>query len=115
MDREHFVALTTAVTLNIGLTTLQNVHTNRSIVLNLNNTFENARGGSADDVIRGNNVNNSLFGNGGNDTLVGLNGNDTLSGGLGNDFLIGGRGQDVLFAALADGLVKDVGDLLTLL
>ncbi len=95
-DTLNFTALTTVVTLDLGVTASQVVHTNRSIVLNLNSTFENVRGGSADDVIRGNNTNNSLFGNGGNDTLVGLNGNDTLSGGLGNDFLIGGRGQDVL-------------------
>ena len=95
-DTLNFTALTTVVTLDLGVTASQVVHTNRSIVLNLNNTFENVRGGSAYDVIRGNNANNSLFGNEGSDTLVGLNGNDTLSGGLDNDFLIGGRGQDVL-------------------
>ncbi len=95
-DTLNFTALTTAVTLNLGLTSAQVVHTNRSIRLNSAATFENARGGSANDTLRGNSLNNSLYGNGGNDTLVGLNGNDSLFGGLDRDFLIGGRGQDVL-------------------
>ncbi len=95
-DTLNFTALTTAVTLNLGLTSAQAVHTNRSIRLNSGAAFENARGGSAGDTLRGNSLNNSLYGNGGNDTLIGLNGNDSLFGGLGRDFLIGGRGLDVL-------------------
>lgn len=41
------------------------------------NTIENARGGSADDVIIGNQANNRIIGNGGKDILQGKEGTDT--------------------------------------
>ncbi len=93
-DRLTFAAISIDVTVNLGATTPQLIHTDRSISLNSGSTFENAVGGSANDVIRGNNSNNELWGNAGDDLLIGLNGNDILSGGIGNDVLIGGRGQD---------------------
>jgi serralysin len=56
--------------------------------------IENAKGGSAGDVITGNDIANTLWGNGGNDTLNGLLGNDILVGGAGFDTLDGGAGLD---------------------
>ncbi len=56
--------------------------------------IENARGGSAADIIRGNQVANVLTGNGGNDQLFGLSGDDRLIGGAGSDTIDGGAGTD---------------------
>ena len=56
--------------------------------------IENARGGSAADIIRGNQVANVLTGNGGNDQLFGLSGDDRLIGGAGSDTIDGGAGID---------------------
>ena len=47
--------------------------------------IENAKAGSADDVLFGNELANVLKGNGGNDTLFGGKGADVLDGGDGND------------------------------
>jgi hypothetical protein len=56
--------------------------------------FENATGGSGNDVIIGNNLANVLSGGGGNDIVVGNGGNDTITGGAGRDVVIGGAGAD---------------------
>lgn len=48
--------------------------------------FENARGASANDLLRGNGAANALTGDDGNDTLEGGSGADTLGGGDGMDF-----------------------------
>lgn len=58
--------------------------------------FENAYGGSNDDLIYGTIGANTLSGNGGNDKLFGFAGNDTISGGDGNDLIVGGLGADKL-------------------
>ena len=61
--------------------------------------FENAVGGTGDDVLRGTPLANILVGNMGNDRLYGLEGDDTLHGYQGNDLLDGGKGSDkYLFA-----------------
>ncbi len=85
IDRLSFTSISTPVTLNLGTTALQSVHTNRTLVLNDAATFENASGGSNNDVLTGNALNNELVGGAGNDTLNGGAGNDTLLGGQGND------------------------------
>ena len=95
-DTLNFSTLTTAVTLDLGLTGAQEVHLNRTLALNLVNSFENAIGGSGADILRGNALANSLSGGNGNDILVGLDGIDVLTGGIGNDILLGGRGADNL-------------------
>jgi Ca2+-binding RTX toxin-like protein len=58
--------------------------------------IENARGGSAADVLIGNTAGNNLYGNGGNDTIEGSAGNDLLKGAAGRDRLDGGAGKDSL-------------------
>jgi serralysin len=84
-DMLSFAGVSTAVALNLAITGIQAVHTDRWISLNLNNTFENATGGSADDLLTGNSINNTLIGNAGNDRLAGQRANDTSSGGIEND------------------------------
>ena len=61
--------------------------------------FENAAGGSGNDIIVGTDgatAANYILGNEGDDDLAGLGGADTLIGGDGNDGLLGGVGKDVL-------------------
>ena len=104
-DTLSFTGLTTSVTLNLGLATIQNVHANLTLKLNSGATFENIEGGSAKDILTGNALNNALYGHGGNDVLKGGTANDTLIGGAGNDSLSGGAGEDTYtfeFAFLAE-------------
>lgn len=58
--------------------------------------FENAKGGSAADLIYGSAVANDIRGGGGGDIIFGYAGNDNLSGDAGVDALIGGAGKDFL-------------------
>ncbi|HYG89064.1 MAG TPA: M10 family metallopeptidase [Azospirillum sp.] len=60
-------------------------------------TIENARGGTASDLILGNTGGNVLDGNSGNDTLYAGSGRDELYGGGNDDRLFGNRGEDTLF------------------
>jgi Ca2+-binding RTX toxin-like protein len=95
-DLLDFSALTTAVTLNLSSTAVQAIHANRMLKLNSKSTFENATGGSGDDILLGNTLNNVLTGGDGNDVLVGSSGDDQLFGGNGRDILTGGLGLDTL-------------------
>jgi Ca2+-binding RTX toxin-like protein len=96
IDVLNFAGISVPVTLDMSSTLPQAVHVNRSVLLNLGNSFENVRGGSAGDTITGNILNNLMLGNNGNDTLDGADGNDNLVGGVGNDTLLGGNGNDTL-------------------
>lgn len=58
--------------------------------------FENANGGTGDDVIYGSAAANHLRGMDGADVLYGYAGNDVLDGGAGADELYGGAGKDIL-------------------
>jgi Ca2+-binding RTX toxin-like protein len=98
IDSLDFSAITTSVTLNLSSSSSQSVHTNRTLKLNLESTFENASGGTANDSLTGNNEANVLVGNGGNDSLNGAGGNDILIGGTGGDTLNGAAGEDILIA-----------------
>ena len=104
-DTLSFSTLTTNVVLNLGSSTVQTVHTNRTIKLNAGSTFENAIGGSGHDTLLGNAQANVLTGNAGNDILVGHSGDDRLSGGDGRDILIGGVGLDTLFGGNDDDIL----------
>lgn len=88
IDRLSFTSITTAMNLNLGATSVQSVHTNRTVQLNSDSSFENATSGSGNDVLTGNALNNTLIGGSGNDTLNGLAGNDTLLGGQGDDIYV---------------------------
>ena len=94
-DTIDFTGTTTqSVALNLSLTTAQIVNANLTLSLNADDLFENAAGGSLNDVLTGNSLANTLNGAAGNDTLTGLDGDDTLIGGVGNDNLTGGPGDD---------------------
>jgi serralysin len=78
----------------------------------LRSLIENAKGGTAGDVIKGNVGANALWGNGGNDKLYGLDGNDSLDGGAGADVLDGGTGTDtaIFGGQLSDYRVTTLAD-----
>lgn len=80
-DTLDFSAFRTSVSLKLGTTVLQTVHTKRRLKLNSTTTFENVIGGSGNDTLVGNGIAN---------TLTGGNGSDTLLGGLGNDTYVFG-------------------------
>jgi Ca2+-binding RTX toxin-like protein len=97
-DTLDFSAIATQITVNIGLTSTQTVHTNRQLKLNSTTGIQNVIGGSDDDTITGNASANALIGNAGDDTLSGGGGRDILIGGLGLDILVGGSSDDILIA-----------------
>ena len=105
IDTLDFSALTTAVNLNLGTTTIQDVHTRRTLKLNSGGTVENATGGSGDDSLTGNFLPNLLSGNDGDDILVGNAGNDRLLGNAGRNILIGGSGVDLLDGGSNDDIL----------
>jgi serralysin len=72
--------------------------------------IEDAKGGSASDMITGNFLGNALYGNGGNDSLFGMNGDDLLAGGNGDDVLRGGDDADRLLGEAGnDTLIGEQG------
>ena len=72
--------------------------------------IEDAKGGSAADMISGNFAANALYGNAGNDSLFGMDGVDLLLGGPDNDVLWGGNDGDRLFGESgADNLLGEAG------
>jgi ELWxxDGT repeat protein len=120
-DTLDFSTTTTqAVNLGLGITALQPVNANLSLLLSAADTFENALGGALADTLAGGPGPNWIAGNAGNDLLLGVDGNDTLEGGAGNDSLKGGLGDDsYLFDADlvlgSDSVSEAVGDGLDLL
>ena len=104
-DTLNFSSVTTAVSLDLGSSVVQTVHTNRTLKLSSSASFENIIGGLADNVLSGNSGNNSLTGGPGNDVLIGNSGNDTLSGAVGRDVLIGGLGLDMINGGSGDDIL----------
>ncbi|MFN9373541.1 MAG: beta strand repeat-containing protein, partial [Planctomycetaceae bacterium] len=116
IDLITFATTTTkAITLNLGLTTLQTVATGTlNLTLNAADTFENVTGGSLADTLTGNSLGNVLIGGPGNDTLAGGAGDDvysyTTSAALGSDTLteLAGEGTDTLDFSLTTTLAVAV-------
>ncbi|MFO1004064.1 MAG: M10 family metallopeptidase C-terminal domain-containing protein, partial [Planctomycetaceae bacterium] len=105
-DTLDFSAQTTAVTAYLNLTSVQTVHTNRTLQLNSHSTVENLIGGSGSDLLVGNGLNNTLTGNAGDDTLNGTTGSDMLIGGLNNDIYTFGTSS----VGEADQVVENTGE-----
>jgi CSLREA domain-containing protein len=84
-DTLNFSAISSNVSINLGTSSVQPIHVNRTLKLNSISTFENVVGGSGGDTITGNSQNNTLSGGAGNDKLNGNQGSDVLLGGLGDD------------------------------
>ena len=83
--------------------------TRDTISLGPSTVIENAKGGSADDVVIGNRAANELWGRAGDDLLRAGAGNDCLKGGGGADRLLGGSGNDRLGWHAADARVNGGG------
>jgi Ca2+-binding RTX toxin-like protein len=72
---------------------------------NAHSDFENAIGGSGNDLIIGSAANNVLRGQNGLDTILGLGGNDFIDGGFQRDNMFGGTGVDTTsYAGRAAGV-----------
>lgn len=94
--------LSTTINLNVGSFSSIGVKSNGGVASNniaiaYGVTIENARGGTASDVIIGNAGGNVLEGNNGNDTMSGAGGRDALFGGGNDDLLFGNLGEDTLY------------------
>jgi len=85
VDTLSFAFLTTDVVLDLGSTSIQTVHANRTLTLNSAVVIENLTGGTGADTLTGNSLNNTLSGGAGDDRLSGAAGNDSLFGGANND------------------------------
>jgi len=101
IDLVSFAGTSSAVTLNLSLTTAQVVNGNLALQLASATAIDNARGGDGDDSLTGNTLANVLEGGAGNDTLTGGAGNDSYrfvaDSGLGLDTLNeAGGGLDTL-------------------
>jgi Ca2+-binding RTX toxin-like protein len=105
VDTLNFVSQTISIVLNLGLSTVQSVHTDRTLKLNSDSTFENALGGSGDDTLLGNSLANTLNGGNGNNILVGLPGDDLLEAGNGRDLIIGSAGLDTINGGAGDDIL----------
>jgi len=113
-DRLDFSVLPANVTVDLALTSTQEVAPGRSITLTTSTMIEDVLGGAGNDTLIGNagdNVldggssgNDDLSGDDGNDTLIGGSGSDTLQGGADDDSLEGGSGDDTYLSAPGWGL-----------
>jgi Ca2+-binding RTX toxin-like protein len=104
-DTLDFAALTSNLSINLGLTSAQPVHVLRSLTL-ATNAIENVTGGSGADTLLGNSLNNTLRGGPGADQLTGAAGNDLLFGGANDDTYIFGPAA----AAEADQVSENVNE-----
>ncbi len=106
-DRLDFSLLSSGVTVDLSLGTLQVVFADFSLTISAN-TIENVTGGSGNDILKGTAAVNRLEGGPGNDQLVGRGGNDLyvfgLATSLETDSLIelatDGTGDQLDFSAL---------------
>jgi len=105
-DTLDFSALAGDITVNLGLTGVQQVRPNMSINLSSALGIENVKGSTKDDTITGNARPNVLDGNHGDDVLYGGEGNDVLNGGDGSDQLFPGAGTN----KVTDGAGNDYVD-----
>lgn len=84
-DTLNFSAISGNVSINLGTSSVQSAHANRTLKLNSITSFENVVGGAGSDTITGNSQNNTLSGGPGKDKLNGSQGSDVLLGGTGDD------------------------------
>jgi Ca2+-binding RTX toxin-like protein len=92
-DTANYASATSAVTVNLALTTAQNTG---GAGIDTLTAIENLIGSGQNDTLTGDGGANRIDGGAGNDTLDGGAGNNTLIGGSGNDLIIGGAGNDTV-------------------
>jgi hypothetical protein len=86
----------TGVSVDLGLSTQQTVHTNLTLTLDGSFATSVLVGTAWDDTLTANDAGSTLYGGSGNDILAGGAGNDAISGGEGNDVITSGGGDDLL-------------------
>ena len=109
-DTLGFSLTLSAIRLNLGVLSPQQVNRYLSLTLSGKDVIENATGGRGDDVLIGNSLANTLLGGVGSDRLLGLAGADLLAGGLGQDLLVGGAGADGFRFASGSAFSVGMGD-----
>lgn len=110
-DWAYYTGSTSAVTVNLALTTAQVTGGAGSDTLI---SIENLKGSNYNDNFTGNSAANILEGGAGNDALNGGTGNDTLIGGAGKDAITGGAGYDIFkFALITESVVGANRDVIT--
>jgi Ca2+-binding RTX toxin-like protein len=124
VDTVDFSSATSAISVNLTLTTPQNTGQGFDTFLAIENVIgsnyadtiisisavNDFTGGLGNDTLRGGSGNDTLNGEGDDDLVVGDGGNDRMIGGIGADRLDGGTGNDTLFGdAGADVLVGGRG------
>jgi len=104
-DLLDFHATSTALQVDLGITSQQTVNGNLKLTLSANNVIDDVDGGSGNDRITGNALGNFLDGFGGNDVLRGLAGADELDGMQGDDTYVfaNNGGFDVIKEAASAG------------
>lgn len=102
-DAALYSDATSGVTVNLALTSAQNVGGGRGSDTLI--SIENLAGSRYADKLTGNSAGNDLRGDAGNDELIGGAGNDVVHGGAGDDRLDGGSGTDTANYSDATGAV----------
>ncbi|MFN0051423.1 MAG: calcium-binding protein, partial [Planctomycetales bacterium] len=95
-DLIDFSQATTAVILDVSLTTAQVVNAQLTLTLSAGDGIENLIGGSGADALTGNGLTNLIIGAAGNDTVLGGAGRDLVVGGSGSDTVRGGTDDDIV-------------------
>jgi CSLREA domain-containing protein len=95
IDTADYSAATSGVTVNLALSTGQNV--GAGLGVDTLRDIEIVLGSAHGDTLTGHGVGNTLKGGGGADTLVGGAGDDTLAGDAGADQMNGGLGNDTFY------------------
>jgi Ca2+-binding RTX toxin-like protein len=97
-DTLDFSGMSSAVSVDLNITTTQTINSQIHLMLSSGTGIENVNGSAFNDTIVGNVRNNVIHGNAGNDNLYGetgygdpliTQGNDTIFGDAGNDYLAG--------------------------
>ena len=100
LETLDFSETTSAVSVNLALTSTQAVNGLLGLILDSPTTFDNIKGGAGNDQLFGNSSANVLTGGAGNDQLAGVGGNDTYlfdaDTPLGSDQLTDTTGVDTI-------------------
>lgn len=106
IDTASYITATSAVLLNLSLTTAQADGQGGADTLR---NIENLTGSDFNDRLEGDEVANRLEGGLGDDFLIGRAGNDVLLGGAGDNTLFGGSGSDTAsYEGLTAGVTIDL-------
>ena len=100
---------TDTVTVDLSITTSQDVSGDGTFNLSVNGTFNNVSGSANVDNIAGTTSADTIYGGDSGDTLSGNSGADTLYGEAGNDTLQGGADVDLLYGGADNDTIDGDG------